>query len=211
MLEGLTLGVERTLYVPAYDSVNFLREQQEHAEEMGWTLGGRGRRRVRSKHGEEEGGREGGREDGTLFSLLLEDPSLPGLPLTEVAVNRPYALYLRGMSPSGVVRLQLLLRGRDQEGEQIGRQGEVRRLGSVKMDGWGNGREDGEEIIFIREGEQPREKIEGNNGRIVVVLPDFGEAFALQAVDTVTGTVGFSPLLMATSGGTRRSYGTMEF
>ena len=200
-VEMVELAVEKTMHIPAYNSKGFLQQQQA------WKEGGKGGGRRTAAWAAEEGG-EGGREEGGLFSVSLEDPSLPALSLTHLTFDRPYTLRLRGFSPSESVKLQLLL----SSSSSSGREGEVRVLGEVFMDAWGHGEKEGQTVVFVEDEEEEEEgREEGGEGLVIRVRAAVGEvSFALQAVDGSTGGVGYSALLtVSREGRKRRLYGPL--
>lgn len=197
------VAVEKTMHIPAYNSNGFL--QQEQAWKEGWMKGGKeGGRRI-TAWAEEENGEEG-REDEVLFSISLRDPSLPALPLTHLTYDHPYSLHLRGFSPSDSVKLQLLLSGCGRGREEVG---EVRVLGEVLMDARGHGGEKRQTVIFVEDKEGEGREEEGE-GVIVMQVPAGDVSFALQAVDILTGGVGFSAsMVVSREGRKRRLYGPL--
>ena len=206
-VEQVELAVEKTMHIPAYDSEGFLQQQQAWKE--GGKEGGEARRRATAWAEEEEG--KGRRDDQGLFSVVLEDPSLPALRLTHLTFDHPYSLRLRGFSPSESVKLQLLLTSRrSSSGREGGREGEVRVLGEVLMDAWGHGEEGGQIVIFVQDAGEEEGGREGGREGLVIRVPAGEIPFALQAVDGLTGGVGFSALLVVSrEGRKRRLYGPL--
>jgi len=205
-VEQVELAVEKTMHIPAYDSKGFLQQQQAWKE--GGKEEGKGGGR-RATAWAEEGEKEGGREDEGLFSVFLEDPSLPALALTHLTFDHPYSLRLRGFSPLESVKLQLLLSS--SSGREEGRGGEVRVLGEILMDAWGHGEEGGQKVNFVEDEEGEVEgRREGGREGLVIRVPAGEVPFALQAVDGLTGGVGFSALLVVSrEGRKRRLYGPL--